>query len=112
MEPFQTSSSDRFETIKSQGTVEFYSNNHSYPDTVIKAITDLHKIELSIFNIWKRLPIITFDLKQKQLTNSDQREVNKEEYLKLCLLKFHNSTTLFAFFFCDLILRFNTKKSY
>ena len=47
--------------------VEFYSNNHFYPDTVIKAIAELNKIELSIFNILKQLPIITFDLKQKQL---------------------------------------------
>ena len=28
----------------------------SYPDTIIKAISELHKIEISIFSIWKQLP--------------------------------------------------------
>src|SRR5437867_4416163 len=39
--------------------VEFYMRNNLYPDTVIKAITELHRIEMSIFNLWKELPHLT-----------------------------------------------------
>jgi post-segregation antitoxin (ccd killing protein) len=38
--------------------VEICTTNNIYHDTVIKAISELHKIELSIFNIWKQLPVI------------------------------------------------------
>lgn len=34
--------------------IEFYRLEHLYPDTVIRAISELHRI--SIFNIWKQLP--------------------------------------------------------
>jgi hypothetical protein len=36
--------------------IEFYREEHVYPDTVIKAIHELHMIELSIYNLWKQLP--------------------------------------------------------
>jgi len=36
--------------------IEFYRHEHLYPDTVIRAISELHRIEISIFNLWKQLP--------------------------------------------------------
>jgi hypothetical protein len=39
--------------------VDHYMNNPSgmiYTDTVIRAISELHRIEMSIFSLWKQLP--------------------------------------------------------
>lgn len=36
--------------------IEFYIHEHLYPDTVIRAIVELHSIELSISNLFKNLP--------------------------------------------------------
>ena len=44
---------------KLNNIVEICTSNSIYHDTVIKAISELHKIELSIFNIWKQLPVIS-----------------------------------------------------
>jgi hypothetical protein len=41
--------------------IEFYMDppNHVlYSDTLIRAISELHRIEISIFNIWKQLPTL------------------------------------------------------
>ena len=40
--------------------VEFCTINNLNHETMIKAISELHKIELSIFNIWKQLPVISY----------------------------------------------------
>lgn len=36
--------------------IEFYAHEHLHPDTVIKAIAELHRIELSILILFKQLP--------------------------------------------------------
>lgn len=36
--------------------IEFYIHEHLYPDTVIRAIAELHSIELSILNLFKNIP--------------------------------------------------------
>ena len=41
--------------------IEFYIHEHLYPDTVIKAIAELHSIELSILNLLKNLPSMRLD---------------------------------------------------
>jgi len=40
--------------------IEFYmqATDIRYSDTIIKAISELHKIELSLFSMWKQLPNI------------------------------------------------------
>ena len=40
--------------------VEFCTINNLNHETMIKAISELHKIELSLFNIWKQLPVISY----------------------------------------------------
>ena len=41
--------------------IEFYIHEHVYPDTVIKAIAELHSIELSILNLLRNLPSMHLD---------------------------------------------------
>src|SRR6476659_6372141 len=50
--------------------IEFYRLEHLYPDTVIRAISELHRIEISIFNIWKQLP----NLGLEQYVNQNQNQ--------------------------------------
>jgi hypothetical protein len=45
-----------------------------YPDTIIKAVAELHRIEVSIFNIWKQLPELDIVDKVKQEEEEDGYE--------------------------------------
>lgn len=45
-----------------------------YPDTIIKAVAELHRIEVSMFNIWRQLP--DFDIVDKV---KQQKEETQEE---------------------------------
>jgi hypothetical protein len=45
-----------------------------YPDTIIKAVAELHRIEVSTFNIWRQLP--DFDIVDKV---KQQKEETQEE---------------------------------
>ena len=58
--------------------VELNMSNNLYQDTVIRAISELHRIEISIFNIWKQLPDFSINM------GEDKRESDTE----------HESTSL------------------
>lgn len=45
-----------------------------YPDTIIKAVAELHRIEVSMFNIWKQLPDLDIVDKVKQQKEETQEE--------------------------------------
>jgi hypothetical protein len=51
--------------------------NMIYTDTVIRAISELHRIEMSIFNLWKELPEL--DIVDKVKQNQAQEQVEEEE---------------------------------
>jgi hypothetical protein len=61
---------ERFDSLMSyqkrlNEIVEFYRNEHLYPDTVIKAISELHRIEVSMFNFLKDLPAFNMEIKRE-----------------------------------------------
>lgn len=61
--------------------VERYSADHIYPDTVIKAISELHRIEMSIFSLWKELPRLGTSVES---TSSNSRSgVKDSQYFSL-----------------------------
>jgi hypothetical protein len=45
-----------------------------YPDTIIKAVVELHRIEVSMFNIWKQLPDLDIVDKVEQQKEEIQEE--------------------------------------
>lgn len=51
--------------------IDFYiqpPNQMLYTDTVIRAISELHKIEISIFSLWKHIPDLPIDDKDTAIT--------------------------------------------
>jgi hypothetical protein len=48
-----------------------------YPDTIIKAVAELHRIEVSMFNIWRQLP--TLDIVEQTPPKQSQEELSQEE---------------------------------
>jgi hypothetical protein len=62
--------------------IEFYLQSPMqilYPDTIIKAVAELHRIEVSIFNIWKRLPDLDIVDKVKQQKEEQQQQELPQE---------------------------------
>jgi hypothetical protein len=58
--------------------VEFYldpPNQILYSDTIIKAIAELHRIEISIFNLWKQLPDL--EIQQQAFKESSELEEDR-----------------------------------
>ena len=49
----------------------------SYPDTIIKAISELHKIEISIFSLWKQLP--NLDLSDPASASNNNGSTDNEQ---------------------------------
>ena len=49
-----------------------------YSDTIIKAIYELHKIEISIFNLWKQLPDL--QIIDNNSSKHDERHMTFEEW--------------------------------
>jgi hypothetical protein len=50
-----------------------------YPDTIIKAVAELHRIEVSIFNILKQLPDLDIGNRVMQEVQQQQEELSQEE---------------------------------
>ena len=46
---------------------------------VIKAISELHKIELSIFNIWKQLPVISYSNSEVKVPQLEELKQELEQ---------------------------------
>lgn len=66
---------------KLQDIIEFYRHDHLYPDTVIKAIAELHRIEMSIFNLWKELPQLS---NRVESSNYNQKNaITNSKYYRL-----------------------------
>jgi hypothetical protein len=58
-----------------------------YPDTIIKAVAELHRIEVLMFNIWKQLPDLDIIDKVKQ----QKEENHNQKSQKLTYTLFDNS---------------------
>lgn len=58
-----------------------------YPDTIIKAVAELHRIEVSMFNIWRQLP--DFDIVDKV---KQQKEETQEEDRNLHVVSIEDTT--------------------
>jgi hypothetical protein len=59
--------------------VEFYIKNNTYPDTVIKAISELHRNELSIMNMVKEVPNLVV------IENSNISNIYSDSDISICL---------------------------
>lgn len=60
--------------------IDFYMNPPSqilYTDTVIRAISELHKIEISIFSLWKQLP--NLDLSDPASASNNNGSTDNEQ---------------------------------
>ena len=53
-----------------------------YSDTVIRAISELHRIEISIFTIWKQLPNLNIEDTNNKYTVDAGAEEYTEQQIK------------------------------
>lgn len=65
--------------------IEFYMDPPRqilYSDTVIRAISELHRIEISIFTIWKQLPNLNIEDTNNKYTVDARAEEYTEQQIK------------------------------
>jgi hypothetical protein len=64
---------------KLNSIVEFCTINNLNHETMIKAISELHRIELSLFNIWKQLPVISYSNSEVKVPQLEQLKQELEQ---------------------------------